>query len=162
MAVEIERKFLVTGDEWKKGCDSKIYFQGYICSGTGNTVRVRISGDQAQLTIKGKHDNISRLEFEYPLPLEDAQTMLDEVCEQPIIHKRRYFQEYEGFTWEIDEFFGENEGLVLAEIELLSEQQEFPKPGWLGKEVSNHGRYYNASLRTYPYKQWQDDEKEQS
>ncbi len=159
MAIEIERKFLVTGDGWKDGSDSLIYFQGYICSGTGNTVRIRIAGDHARLTIKGKHNNISRLEYEYPLPLEDAQAMLDQVCEPPVIHKRRYFHEYEGFTWEIDEFFGENEGLVLAEIELQSEEQEFPRPDWLGKEVSNDGRYYNASLRSYPYKQWQDNDK---
>jgi adenylate cyclase len=159
MAVEIEKKFLVIGNDWKEGSNSEIFYQGYIASGSGRTVRVRIAGKKAWLTIKGKHSNISRLEFEYSLPLDDAQVMLNEVCEQPIIHKRRYFKEYEGFTWEIDEFFGENQGLVLAEIELESEDQEFPQPGWLGEEVSHEGRYYNASLRSYPYSMWKDSEK---
>jgi len=159
MAIEIEKKFLVTGEEWKEGSSSTIYFQGYLCSGSGQTVRVRIAGDKAWLTIKGRHTNISRLEFEYPIPLEEAQIMLAEVCEQPIIHKRRFFKKYGGFIWEIDEFYGDNQGLVLAEIELASEDQEFPRPDWLGEEVSDDGRYYNASLRSYPYSMWKDDEK---
>jgi adenylate cyclase len=159
MAIEIEKKFLVNGEDWKEGSSSTVYYQGYLCSGTGQTVRVRIAGDKAWLTIKGKHTNISRLEFEYPIPLADAQAMLDEVCEQPVIHKRRFIKEYEGFTWEIDEFYGDNQGLVVAEIELASEDQEFPRPHWLGEEVSHHGRYYNASLRTYPYSKWKNGER---
>ena len=158
MAIEIEKKFLVSGEDLKEGSSSKIYYQGYLCSGSGQTVRVRIAGDQAFLTIKGKHTNISRLEFEYSIPLEDARILLDEVCEQPIIHKRRFLKKHEGFTWEIDEFYGENQGLVLAEIELESEDQEFSRPDWLGEEVSHDGRYYNASLRSYPYSRWKDGE----
>jgi len=159
MAVEIEKKFLVTSKDWKEGSSSTIYYQGYLCSGSGQTVRVRIAGDKAWLTIKGKHTNISRLEFEYPLPKDDAQVMLAEVCEQPIIHKRRFLKIYKGFTWEIDEFYGDNQGLVVAEIELTSEDQQFPRPDWLGEEVSHESRYYNASLRIYPYSMWKDDEK---
>ncbi len=158
MAIEIEKKFLVNGEDWKEGSSSKIYYQGYLCSGSGQTVRIRIAGDKAWLTIKGKHTNISRLEFEYPLPLDEAQILLDEVCEQPIIHKRRFFKKYEGFTWEIDEFYGDNQGLVLAEIELEREDQEFPRPAWLGKEVTHDGRYYNANLRSHPYSLWKDSE----
>lgn len=158
MAVEIEKKFLLTNDEWKKDSTSDIYFQGYILSGTGKTVRVRIAGEKGFLTIKGKHSGISRMEFEYPIPLEDARLLLQEMCEQPIIHKKRYKVEYGGFIWEIDEFFGENNGLVMAEIELDDENQQFPKPEWLGREVSHDGRYYNASLRQNPYKDWKDTE----
>jgi CYTH domain-containing protein len=159
MAIEIEKKFLVKGKDWKEGSRSKVYYQGYLCSGSGQTVRVRIAGENALITIKGRSTNISRLEFEYPIPLEDSRILLDEVCQQPIIHKRRFFKEHKGFTWEIDEFYGENQGLVLAEIELESEDQQFARPEWLGEEVSHDGRYYNASLRTYPYSMWKDDEK---
>lgn len=157
MAIEIEKKFLVRNQDWKKDASATLYYQGYLCSGSGRTVRVRIAGETGYITIKSKHTGISRLEFEYAIPVEDARTMLDQVCQQPIIHKQRYLIRYGGFLWEIDEFYGENEGLILAEIELQSEDQEFPKPEWLGKEVSHDGRYYNASLINLPYSQWRDD-----
>lgn len=156
MAVEIERKFLVKNNQFKKDASSTIYYQGYLCSGSGPTVRVRIAGEDAYITIKGKHSGISRLEYEYPIPVSEAQALLEEICHQPIIHKRRYRKEHKGFTWEIDEFYGDNEGLTLAEIELPSEDQSFEKPPWIGREVSHDGRYYNASLRSYPYKEWRD------
>ena len=158
MAVEIEKKFLLINESWKKDSTSEIYFQGYISSGTGKTVRVRIAGEKGFLTIKGKHSGISRMEFEYPIPVDDAKVLLEEICEQPIIHKKRYRVEYGGFLWEIDEFYGENLGLLLAEIELENENQEFPIPEWLGREVSHDGRYYNASLRRNPYSNWKDSQ----
>lgn len=159
MAIEIERKFLVTNESWRKDATSELYRQGYLCSGEGPTIRVRIAGEKSYITIKGKHDGISRLEYEYPIPLDDARTLLVDVCRQPIIEKRRYIRTIEGFTWEIDEFFGDNEGLILAEIELQHEQQLFPKPDWLGKDVSHLSRYYNASLCLYPFKEWSESEK---
>jgi adenylate cyclase len=158
MAIEIEKKFLLTNESWKKDSTSEIYFQGYISSGTGKTVRVRIAGEKGFLTIKGKHSGLSRMEFEYPIPLDDAKVLLKEICEQPIIHKKRYRVEHSGFLWEIDEFYGENLGLVMAEIELENENQEFPIPEWLGREVSHDGRYYNASLRRNPYCNWKDSQ----
>jgi CYTH domain-containing protein len=154
MAIEIEKKFLVVGDDWKNNTSSKIYFQGYICSGSGTTARVRIAGEKAFITIKGKHKGISRLEFEYEIPLEDAKILLKDICQQPIIHKRRYLKKFGDFLWEIDEFFGENEGLILAEIELSREDEAFPEPPWLGEDVTDDGRYYNASLRTNPFAVW--------
>ncbi len=156
MAVEIEKKFLVKNDGWKKGGTSKIFYQGYLCSGSGQTVRVRIAGDQAYLTIKGKSVGISRLEFEYHIPVAEAKIMLEEICIQPIIHKCRFFTQYGGFLWEIDEFYDDNTGLVLAEIELESEEQPFPRPPWLGEEVSTDRRYYNAALCSHPFKEWKD------
>ncbi|MEE4242208.1 MAG: CYTH domain-containing protein [Desulfopila sp.] len=159
MALEIEKKFLLKNDSWKEGSTSEIFYQGYLCSGSGQTVRVRIAGEKAFLTIKGKSVGISRLEFEYPVPLADAQEMLEKLCRKPIIHKCRFFSEYEGFTWEIDEFYGDNQGLVLAEIELKSEEQAFPRPPWLGEEVSGDRRYYNAALCSYPYKEWKNKAK---
>lgn len=158
MAVEIEKKFLLIDERWKKDSTAEIYYQGYISSGTGKTVRVRIAGEKAFLTIKGKHSGISRMEFEYEIPMDDAKALLAEICEQPIIHKKRYRVKYGGFLWEIDEFYGENQGLVLAEIELEDENQEFPLPEWLGREVSHDGRYYNASLRLNPYSKWKDSQ----
>ncbi len=159
MAIEIERKFLVTNPNWKKDATSKLYQQGYLCSGDGPTVRVRIAGEKSYVTIKGKHKGISRLEFEYDIPMQEARVLLAEVCRQPIIEKRRYTKIIDGFIWEIDEFLGDNDGLILAEIELQEEQQEFPKPDWLGKDVSALHRYYNASLCHYPFKDWSEREK---
>lgn len=156
MAVEIEKKFLLLNDDWKQDTTSEIYFQGYLYSGMGKTVRVRIAGENSYLTIKGKHSGISRMEFEYPIPIEDARILLEKLCEKPIIHKKRHLKKHGGFLWEIDEFYGENEGLVMAEIELESEDQDFPKPDWLGKEVTHDGRFYNASLRRNPYMNWKD------
>ncbi len=156
MAIEIEKKFLLLNNNWKQDTTSSIYYQGYIVSGMGKTVRVRIAGEKSYLTIKGKHSGISRMEFEYEIPMEDARILLEELCEKPIIHKKRYIKKQGGFVWEIDEFYGENDGLVMAEIELEHEDQDFPKPEWLGKEVTYDSRFYNASLRINPYMNWKD------
>ncbi|MBU0663782.1 MAG: CYTH domain-containing protein [Proteobacteria bacterium] len=154
MGTEIERKFLVTGDAWRGMATGTEYRQGYLGSDQGRTVRVRIAGDKAFLTIKGKSSGISRMEYEYQIPVEDARVLLAELCEQPIIEKKRYRISYQGFVWEVDEFFGENEGLLVAEIELEEEGQEFEKPPWVGMEVSSDRRYANASLVKTPFSIW--------
>lgn len=153
MAYEIERKFLVKNQTWQADATKKYYKQGYLAR-EGTVVRVRIAGEKAFLTIKGKSNGISRVEYEYEIPLSDAHELLDNLCEKPLIEKYRYMIDYQGFTWEIDEFLGENEGLIVAEIELESENQNFPMPDWLGEEVSQDGRYYNANLVKNPYKNW--------
>ncbi len=160
MATEIERKFLVTDDTYKQDATSSVYIQGYLSSAKGITVRVRIGGDKGFITIKGKNQNITRNEFEYEIPIEDARTMLATMCGDGVIHKRRFVTVYEGFTWEIDEFYDANEGLVVAEIELDHEEQNFSRPPWLGKEVSDNPRYYNANLVTSPYRTWKTGSKE--
>ncbi len=154
MATEIERKFLLRDDSWRSGARGRRYRQGYIMSGSGVTVRVRTVEEQGFLTIKGKSRGAVRAEYEYPVPLADAREMLATLCEKPLIEKTRYLVEYGGFTWEIDEFAGENRGLVVAEIELGSEDQEFPRPPWLGEEVTGDVRYFNASLAKNPFRQW--------
>jgi CYTH domain-containing protein len=153
MAEEIERKYLVTSGEWRTG-DATEYRQGYLSLDKERTVRVRLAGDQAYLTIKGITRGATRREYEYPIPREDAVQMLDELCRQPLIEKRRYRLEHEGLTWEIDEFFGDNAGLVVAEVELEREDQPFARPPWLGAEVTGDPRYYNASLVENPYRNW--------
>lgn len=154
MAREIERKFLVIGTDWKQG--NGVYFsQGYLNSTKERTVRVRLAGGKAFLTIKGLAEGISRSEFEYEIPVSDAEELL-KLCEEPLIQKIRYCVSFKGFKWEVDEFKGENEGLVIAEIELESESQIFDIPRWIGEEVSNDPRYYNSSLVTNPYKKWCD------
>ena len=127
--------------------------QGYLNSVRERTVRVRIAGGKGYLTIKGIRVGASRPEFEYEIPVEDAEMLLD-LCEKPLIEKNRYRVVEGDFTWEIDEFFGENRGLVIAEIELEHEDQEFSIPDWIGKEVTDDPRYYNASLIKNPYKTW--------
>ncbi|MDO8653004.1 MAG: CYTH domain-containing protein [Undibacterium sp.] len=154
MGTEIERKFLVTGEDWKERGQGARLRQGYICSDPGRIVRVRIEGERAMLTLKGKTVGISRGEWEYPIPVEDAQELLDGLCEKPLIDKIRYRVPFGGFIWEVDEFFGENAGLVVAEIELESETQEFVKPDWIGQEVSEDRRYANANLFKHPFQRW--------
>lgn len=153
MGQEIERKFLVQGDAWRSGPRTRIR-QGYLRNETGGVVRVRTKGERAYLTIKGTTTGITRLEFEYEIPVRDADEILDSLCLKPLIEKVRYEVRVGRFTWEVDEFLGENAGLVVAEIELEEETQEFPKPDWLGKEVSRDRRYHNVSLVRYPYSQW--------
>ena len=152
MAVEIERKFLVVGDAWRSAT-AVYYSQGYLNRDKARTVRVRIAGDQAFLTIKGITQGASRAEFEYTIPVEDAKALLA-ICEQPLIEKYRRKITYEGFVWEVDEFLGENFGLVVAEIELPSEDTQFPKPEWIGKEVTQDERYYNSNLSKCPFVRW--------
>lgn len=154
MATEIERKFLLASDAWRAGATGTEYRQGYLSRDPARTVRVRIAGEQGWLTIKGRNEGISRAEFEYAIPLTDAQQLLV-LCEGPLIEKRRYRVEYAGFVWEIDEFFGQNSGLVVAEIELPSADAAFELPPWLGAEVSGDARYYNSSLSKTPYSEWQ-------
>lgn len=154
MATEIERKFLVTGDAWRGQGTATRYRQGYLSTVKERTVRVRVAGDGAQLTIKGITVNASRTEFEYDIPVDDADIMLDELCEQPIIDKVRHVVEVDRHTWEIDEFAGANEGLVVAEVELDDADQQFTRPEWLGEEVTDDPRYFNANLVAHPYSQW--------
>ncbi len=154
MGKEIEKKFLLTNDDWRSLGTGESYCQGYLNSEKGRTVRVRIIADRGILTIKGPNVGGTRLEFEYSIPLEDAREILHELCAKPLIEKTRYKIPYKGFTWEVDEFKGENAGLVFAEIELQHEGQEFEKPSWIGREVSDDSRYYNANLVKNPYSNW--------
>jgi adenylate cyclase len=153
MAKEIERKFLVEGEGWRTGRGT-LYRQGYLNRAKERTVRVRMVADKGYLTVKGITVGASRLEFEYEIPVKDVDMMLTELCAKPLIEKRRYAVEYEGLTWEIDEFMGENEGLVVAEVELQEEEQVFERPPWLGEEVTGDPRYFNSNLSRKPYKEW--------
>tara|TARA_B110001469_G_C9598385_1_gene297206 strand:- start:689 stop:1159 length:471 start_codon:yes stop_codon:yes gene_type:complete len=154
MGLEIERKFLIKDDSWKedanKGTSIK---QGYLNSKAERTVRIRIYGDNGVLTVKARRKNLSRKEFEYQIPLKDAFDMLN-MCEKPIIEKTRFLISKNNSTWEIDVFEGINEGLIVAEIELTSEEESFDSPSWLGEEVSLDSKYYNSSLMTNPYSKW--------
>ena len=155
MSVEIERKFLVKNENWKSSVRSeKSLKQGYLSRAGQVTLRARISGDKAWLTLKGASEGISRLEFEYEIPRADAEAMLARLCADPPIEKTRYLIDHAGHTWELDVFDGANAGLVMAEIELSSEDEAFDLPGWAGDEVSDDPRYYNASLSKNPYKNW--------
>lgn len=164
MAIEIEKKFLLKSDEWRHDAEGQKYVQGYINQEPGRTVRVRITEENSYLTIKGKPEEsegklgAAKLEFEYIIPQADAEEMISKLCSGPIISKTRYRVPYKGFIWEIDEFYGENEGLILAEIELDQEDQPFEKPPWIGKEVTSDKRYYNARLSQHPYSEWKDQE----
>ena len=161
MSVEIERKFLVRDPSWKHAATSfKDFQQGYFPTGDGVTVRARIAGDRARLTLKGPVNGISRAEFEYPIPVEDAVAFLSAFCSKPVILKRRWYVPFGGFTWEIDEFAGQNEGLVVAEIELDAPDREFPIPPWLGREVSHEPRFRNSRLVRHPYSEWTEEEKQ--
>ncbi|PMB08765.1 adenylate cyclase [Fischerella thermalis CCMEE 5273] len=154
MAKEIERKFLVKGDEWRKLAEGSVYRQGYIATQKQATVRVRIVGSQGYLTIKGPSIHYSRSEFEYSIPIEDAQEMLDKLCDRPLIEKTRYKIGWGGLVWEIDEFEGVNKGLILAEVELNQETQKIELPPWIGEEVSEDPRYFNSTLVKNPFSQW--------
>ena len=153
MGQEIERKFLLADDSWREGVQGTTYRQGYLSSQTDRTVRVRTIQDRAFLTIKGRTEGVSRQEFEYEIPFDDALKLLN-LCEQPIIEKQRFKIPYAGLIWEIDEFFGENEGLVVAEVELKHENETFEKPEWLGDEVTGDNKYYNSQLSIKPFNQW--------
>lgn len=155
MATEIERKFIVKGDFSRDVCNSQRIVQGYICSQPGRTVRIRIRGEKGFLTIKGPSDDkgLSRYEFEQEIPLPDAEQLLT-LCEPGVIDKVRHLVRAGKHTWEVDVFHGANEGLVMAEIELASEDEPFEKPDWIGEEVSGDRRYYNSMLTKEPYSQW--------
>lgn len=152
MGTEIERKFLVIGEGWKTGCPT-LFRQGYLNRDKHRTVRVRVAGDRAILTVKGETHGMTRSEYEYDIPVPDALEML-ELCEGPIIEKKRWLTSVNSMTWEVDEFLGENAGLIVAEIELDSETQNFEMPKWVGKEVTEDERYYNSNLSAHPFKNW--------
>ena len=154
MGIEIERKFLLKEEVFTPPEHGINCRQGYIHSDKERTVRVRTMNDQGFLTIKAADKGLARKEFEYTIPLEDANQMLDQVCKKPLIEKVRYKIPFEDFTWEVDVFFGENEGLIIAEIELEHEDQPFTKPPWIGLEVTDDIRYYNANLQNIPYSAW--------
>jgi adenylate cyclase len=157
MALEIERKFLVQGSDWRQGAGLKLS-QGYLSRDPARTVRVRIAGRQAYLTIKGLSQGeqmMSRPEFEYEIPMADAEALL-KLCEGPVVEKLRRRIAVGGHVWDVDEFFGDNAGLVVAEVELQSEDQAFERPAWLGEEVTHEARYFNSNLAALPYKRWPD------
>lgn len=153
MPIETERKFLVIGTDWKQGAPSKDFSQGYLSQDPERSVRVRIAGNQAYLTIKGMSRGVSRLEFEYPIPVDEARQLLP-LCLPSIIIKTRYFVDLDSRRWEVDVFHGDNEGLVLAEIELEDESEQIDLPHWVGREVSDDRRYYNVALAKSPFSEW--------
>ena len=155
MATEIERKFLVHDDSWRKDADGGIlYRQGYLSSGGPCAIRVRVAGTRAYLSIKSANSGTSRAEFDYTIPLSDAESILNDLCIRPPIEKTRYLVRCGEHVWEVDVFAAENAGLVVAEIELKHEDERFERPVWLGKEVSEDERYYNAYLAEHPYQHW--------
>ena len=164
MGREIERKYLVKSTEWrshKEYLQSKSqamgtkYSQGYIPTKDETTVRLRIVGDQGYLTIKSKTVGNTRAEFEYTIPVQDAEEMLNSLCLKPLIEKIRYKINFSSLVWGVDEFLGENQGLIIAEVELENEDQQVNIPDWIEREV-NDPKYYNSSLVKYPYSQWHD------
>lgn len=154
MGKEIERKYLVKSFEWKNAAKGVSYRQGYLSTVKERTVRVRTVGEKGFLTIKGITVGVTRSEFEYEIPTVDANALLDNLCERPLIEKNRYKVEHAGLTWEIDEFFGENNGLVVAEVELKEENQKIDLPSWVGAEVSGDPRYFNSNLIKHPFTRW--------
>jgi adenylate cyclase len=153
MALEIERKFLVTKNNWRNG-QGAMYRQGYLNSDENRNVRVRVVEDRGYLTVKGISRGATRVEYEYEIPKAEADAMLDNLCEQPLIIKKRFKIEFKGFVWEVDEFLGENQGLIIAELELESETQTFIKPEWIGVEVTGDPKYFNSNLIHRPYSKW--------
>jgi len=166
MALEIERKFLVIGNDWRDAAHDVVPMaQGYIndqkAMDTGAmkaSVRVRIAGDEAFLNLKSRELGHTRQEFDYPIPVADARALLD-LCVGGLVDKRRHYVRHEGHLWEVDEFLGDNAGLVVAEIELSSADEAFARPEWIGAEVTDASRYYNLALATRPYLEWNDDER---
>ena len=157
MGIEIERKFLVTGDAWRReaGRSLKMH-QGYLAGEGGRaSVRVRLEGTEARLNIKASVIGAARAEYEYPLPVADARTLLETLC-IGTLEKVRHYVEHDGLTWEVDEFSGANAGLVIAEIELDSVEQIFTQPLWVGRELTDDRRYYNHYLALHPYATWPD------
>ncbi len=154
MGQEIERKFLPCNDAWRAGASGTRYRQAYLSTDPQRTVRVRTAGDKAFLTIKGMSVGAARAEYEYAIPLDDANELLSEHCLQPVIEKTRYRIAHAGLTWEVDEFEGVNAGLILAEVELESEDQSVDLPDWIGEEVTGDKRYYNANLISHPFNSW--------
>jgi CYTH domain-containing protein len=154
MGTEIERKFLVIDDAWRALAKPVHYRQGYLSTAKDCTVRVRKAGDRAALTVKGASVGATRQEYEYEIPPDDADEMIDRLCAQPVIEKNRYRIPAGEVVWEVDEFLGANQGLVVAEVELTSEGQDFDKPAWIGREVTGDPKYFNANLVARPFSAW--------
>jgi CYTH domain-containing protein len=154
MAVEIERKFLVKNDRWRSLATGVLYRQGYLANQPGRTVRIRVAGDQGFLTIKGDTQGIARVEFEYEIPIADANELLNTLCEPPLIEKHRHKISLGNLIWEVDEFLGENQGLIVAEVELQNAEQAIDLPDWVGEDVSHDPRYYNSNLSKHPFTRW--------
>ena len=154
MGEEIERKFLVADDRWREHASGTRYRQGFLSTDPDRVVRVRVAGSKATLTLKGRTVGARRPEFEYPLPLDDAEELLDTMCMRPLIEKVRYTLVVGAHTWEVDVFEGENDGLVVAEVELGTEDEAFEKPQWVGAEVTDDPRYFNANLIAKPFRRW--------
>ena len=154
MPTEHERKFLLKNDSWKRGAEGILCRQGYIAEGQQVVVRVRVMGENGFLTVKERIPGISRSEYEYSIPREDAEAMLDDMSVGVVIEKQRYRLTHAGHVWEIDEFYGVNLGLVVAEIELPAADTPFVRPSWLGAKVTGDPRYYNANLAYYPFSTW--------
>ena len=154
MGREIERKFLVKGDSWRGQAQGKRYRQGYLSTVKERTVRVRTIGDQGFITVKGISVGASRSEYEYEIPVADANEMLDRLCERPLIEKTRYKIPQDSVVWEVDEFEGDNRGLITAEVELKDENQKVSLPDWIGQEVTGDPRYFNSNLVAKPFTKW--------
>lgn len=155
MPIEIERKFLVRNDNWWSSVSHSTQIrQAYLAPPTKASVRIRLEGENANINIKSATLGMQRMEYEYPIPVDEATEMLDNLCEKPQISKNRHRVEHAGHVWEIDEFFGDNAGLIVAEIELSSTDETFEHPDWLGREVTEDKRYYNVNLVKHPYKDW--------
>ncbi|MBN1337681.1 MAG: CYTH domain-containing protein [Bacteroidales bacterium] len=154
MGKETERKFLVTGDAYRKMATPVMYHQAFLSTVPERVVRIRIAGEKAYISVKGVVTGFTRMEFEYEIPPDDALFMLDNLCEKPPVKKLRYKIRYGNHVWEVDEFLEENQGLVIAEIELQTEEEIFTKPPWIGREVTGEPQYYNANLVKNPFKNW--------
>ena len=155
MGIEIERKFLVVDDSWREAASSGMrYRQGYLSTDPRNSVRVRVCGDKAWLNVKSAASGLVRREYDYEIPSADAHAILEELCVKPLIEKTRFIVEHDGLAWEVDVFEGDNAGLVVAEIELESVEDEFTRPAWAGEDVSGDARYYNQRLVEHPYSRW--------
>lgn len=157
MALEIERKYLVDLEELGTLENGTRIKQGYLSTNKDAVVRVRVKNDKAYLTIKGSNIGVTRLEFEYEIPLIEANEMLDKLCQKPVIDKTRYLIDFENHTWELDIFYGENEGLVVVEVELSSEDETIILPSWVKEEVTSDARYYNSNLMKHPFKDWEEN-----
>lgn len=155
MGIEIERKFLVVGDAWRAAATERIRMrQGYLTKEGPNSARIRLTGDEARLNLKSAEVGATRLEFDWEVPRADAEQILDRLCHRPLIEKVRHLVSIGAHLWEVDEFEGDNAGLVVAEIELAAADEAFVKPDWLGREVTHERRYYNQALVAHPYRAW--------
>lgn len=158
MAIEIERKFLLLNNAWRNEVSHSCHYQqGYLSSNSQSSIRIRTADDQAWLNIKSATIGNQRLEYEYSIPLADAKEIMAQLCNKPVINKTRYFVHRTPHLWEIDEFYDDNDGLIVAEIELSTPDEHFELPEWLGAEVTQDLRYYNNNLIQHPYREWRNN-----